>query len=209
MALRVAIVHDDELVRLGLAAILRPQGQFELVTDPAEHGPVDIALFDPLAGSYRESGLATLVASSHVARVAIYTWNFQPWSAGDWIRRGASGYLSKALPATALVEALLAIQVGRTIVAPGRHEAVSSRWVGQEHGLTEREAQMLALIASGMTNAEVAEYTRLSVNSIKSYIRSCYRKIDVTSRSQAVVWAIAHGLGGENPPTRFPSSDSA
>ncbi len=53
---------------------------------------------------------------------------------------------------------------------------------------------MLSLITMGLSNLEIADRTSLSVNSIKSYIRSCYRKIDVDSRSKAVLWGVAHGL---------------
>ena len=76
----------------------------------------------------------------------------------------------------------------------GRGELVGGDWPGREEGLTAREAEVLALITQGLTNAEIVERTGLSINSIKSYIRSCYRKIDVTSRSRAVLWGLAHGF---------------
>lgn len=67
------------------------------------------------------------------------------------------------------------------------------------HGLSERELQVLTLIATGLTNAEVAREAYLSVNTVKSYIRSAYRKMDVQSRSQAVIWAIDHGVVAAHP----------
>jgi DNA-binding NarL/FixJ family response regulator len=60
--------------------------------------------------------------------------------------------------------------------------------------LTERESEILALITQGKSNAEVAATTFLSLNSIKSYIRTTYRKIGVTSRTQAVLWGFEHGV---------------
>ena len=210
MTIRVAIVNDDELVMRGLAAMLHPREEFDLVTDLAARPAVDIVLIDPLVSGPRDRTLQGLVADPHVAHVVVYTWNFQPWSAGEWIRQGATGYLSKGLTSASLVEALTAIRAGRVIVAPGRHGAtLSADWAGQEEGLTEREAQVLSLIASGMSNLEVAEHIDLSVNSVKSYIRSCYRKIDAESRSQAVLWAVAHGLGGEQHAVPLPTSESA
>lgn len=68
---------------------------------------------------------------------------------------------------------------------------------GREHGLTLRESQVLALITHGMTNLEIAEATYLSINSVKTYIRSAYRKMGVERRTQAVLWGLARGMGGE------------
>lgn len=61
-------------------------------------------------------------------------------------------------------------------------------------GLTDRESEILALITQGKNNAEVATLTYLSPNTIKSYIRTIYRKIEVASRTQAVLWGIHHGF---------------
>ena len=67
-------------------------------------------------------------------------------------------------------------------------------WPGRGEGLTDREAEILALITQGKSNAEVAALTYLSPNTIKSYIRTIYRKIDVLSRTQAVLWGVKHGF---------------
>lgn len=67
-------------------------------------------------------------------------------------------------------------------------------WPGRGEGLTEREAEILALITQGKSNAEVAALTYLSPNTIKSYIRIIYRKIGVGSRTQAVLWGVEHGF---------------
>ena len=67
--------------------------------------------------------------------------------------------------------------------------------VGQDEGLTAREAEVLSLIAGGLSNTDVAARMGLSINSVKSYVRSSYRKIGVESRSQAVLWGLTHGLG--------------
>ena len=60
--------------------------------------------------------------------------------------------------------------------------------------MSERESEVVALIVQGKSNAEVAAFTYLSPNSIKSYIRSAYRKIGASSRTQAVLWGVQHGL---------------
>ena len=128
--------------------------------------------------------------------MAVYTWNFQPWLTRDTLNQGVRGYLSKSLPAARLVERLCAIAAGQLVVSPskGRSALVGGDWPGRAEGLTAREAEVLSLITMGLSNQEIAERTLLSLNSIKSYIRSAYRKIDVDSRSKAVLWGVEHGL---------------
>ena len=72
--------------------------------------------------------------------------------------------------------------------------AVGLDWPGRGEGLSDRESEILALITQGKSNAEVAALTYLSPNTVKSYIRSIYRKIEVGSRTQAVLWGVTHGF---------------
>ena len=67
-------------------------------------------------------------------------------------------------------------------------------WPGRGEGLTDRESEILALITQGKSNADVARLTYLSPNTVKSYIRTIYRKIGVGSRTQAVLWGVQHGF---------------
>ncbi|HXH79433.1 response regulator transcription factor [Nocardioides sp.] len=176
--------------------MLRGSGAAHQVSDLAAPGPFDIALYDASGNQDAHERIGRLRDDPRVAKVVVYTWNFQPWSAGEWIRHGASGYLSKSLPAGPLVSALEAIHAGRVIVAPGQQSSSASvGWPGRDEGLTPREAEALSLIAAGLSNRDVAERMILSPNSVKSYIRTAYRKIDVNSRSQAVLWAMTNGLG--------------
>jgi DNA-binding CsgD family transcriptional regulator len=68
--------------------------------------------------------------------------------------------------------------------------AVGLDWPGRGEGLSDRESEILALITQGKSNAEVAAQTYLSPNTVKSYIRTIYRKIEVGSRTQAVLWDV-------------------
>jgi DNA-binding NarL/FixJ family response regulator len=67
-------------------------------------------------------------------------------------------------------------------------------WPGRSEGLTDRESEIMALITQGKSNAGVATLTYLSPNTVKSYIRTIYRKIEVTGRTQAVLWGVRHGF---------------
>ena len=115
---------------------------------------------------------------------------------------GVSGVLAKSLTSDQLVAALESIAHGTPLVSPQPlrprdlkpEERRSNDWPGRTAGLTMREAEMVSLISQGLSNAEIASRTYLSPNSVKSYIRSAYRKIGVQRRSQAVAWGIDNGL---------------
>jgi DNA-binding NarL/FixJ family response regulator len=142
-----------------------------------------------------------LVKSPNARRVVVYTWNFHPDLIASAKRQGAHGYLSKALPARELVAALEAVQAGELVVSepPPRAPSPSGlNWPGRSEGLTEREAEILALITQGKSNAEVAALTYLSPNTVKSYIRAIYRKINVASRTKAVLWGVNNGFSPDH-----------
>ena len=67
-------------------------------------------------------------------------------------------------------------------------------WPGQGHGLTNRESQVVARIVDGLSNNEIAAGMHLSLNSVKTYIRSAYKKAGVTNRSLAILWGLGHGF---------------
>lgn len=201
MVVRVALVNDHEVVVRGLAAMLRNYGKQLEVLQLCCAGPitetVDVALYDTF-GMARggHDRVAQLIANPRVRAVAIYTWNFHSWLTEKSLSMGVQGYLSKSLTSAQLAKALVAIAAGETVVSPPFSHApvVSGDWPGREEGLSEREAEVLSLISLGLSNPEIAEHTFLAPNSVKSSIRSIYRKIDVDSRSLAVLWGIDHGL---------------
>jgi DNA-binding NarL/FixJ family response regulator len=101
------------------------------------------------------------------------------------------------LPARELVAALEAAHAGEVVISdvpPRGRNAVGLDWPGRGEGLSDRESEILALITKGKSNAEVAKLTYLSPNTVKSYIRTIYREIDVGSRTQAVLWGVKHGF---------------
>jgi DNA-binding NarL/FixJ family response regulator len=112
------------------------------------------------------------------------------------LQNGAHGYLGKHLPAAELVEALERIAAGEVVVTKELPEETPQPgdWPGRGSGLTSRESEIIALITQGLSNQQIADRAFLSINSVKSYIRSSYRKMGVTSRSRAVLWGIEHGF---------------
>lgn len=159
--------------------------------------PVDIALYDVFAQSPGEGdGVHELLANPVVSQVVVYAWNVTPAMARRAMDQGVAGYVSKTVPAQELVYALRTVHAGGRVVSGSspKRSVVGGDWPGREEGLTAREAEVIALITQGLSNTDIASHSSLSINSVKSYIRSAYRKIGVTSRTNAVLWGVEHGF---------------
>ncbi|WP_193392901.1 LuxR C-terminal-related transcriptional regulator [Gordonia phthalatica] len=198
----LALIDDYEVVVEGLASMMRSYQDririVELDANATVATPVDIALYDSFANPQGDSPqVRELAANPNVAKTVVYTWKFDQRSITRALANGADGYVAKSLAAAELVTALESIHRGEQRVHPtGRasRKVVAGDWPGREEGLTHREAEMLALITQGLSNEMIAERTALSINSVKTHIRSCYRRIGVTTRTQAVLWGVDHGF---------------
>jgi len=200
--LTVALVDDYDVVLMGLAHMFDQYRDrivvAEIDSNSVLEDSVDIVMYDSFAqpeSDFQE--LTKLVNNPRARRVVVYTWNFHPELVETARHQGVHGYLSKTLAARDLVAALEAIHAGETVVSePPRRtgSTLALDWPGRLEGITDRESEILALITQGKSNAEVASLTYLSPNTVKSYIRNIYRKIDVDSRTQAVLWGVEHGF---------------
>jgi two-component system, NarL family, response regulator LiaR len=203
MVIRLAIVNDYEVVVRGLAMMLAPYADavkvVELDAQLPVQDPVDIALYDTFAQTQGPGeDVSVLVKNPLVGKVAVYTWNIDDLLIRRSMDQGVAAYLSKALTAEELVAALRAVHGGERVVSPvptsGELPVAGGDWPGREEGLTAREAEVIALITQGLSNADIARKASLSINSVKSYIRTSYRKMGVTSRTNAVLWGLDHGF---------------
>lgn len=198
----IALVDDYDVVLLGLAHMFDQYQDRVVIAEIDTNEPVadqvDIVLYDSFAQPESDAEeISVLVGNPRARKVVVYTWNFHPDLVESARRKGARGYLSKTLPARELVAALEAVHAGEVVISdqPRRSPSVSGlNWPGRSEGLTDREAEILALITQGKSNADVAALTYLSPNTIKSYIRTIYRKINVGSRTQAVLWGVRNGF---------------
>lgn len=199
---RVALVDDYDVVVIGLAHLFDQYRDRIVIAEIDTNRPltddVDVVLYDSFAQPEADhDDVALLVGNPHARHVVVYTWNFHPALIESALTKGAGGYLSKTLPARDLVMAIEKIAGGEVIVsdAPARSRpAPGLDWPGRSEGLTDREAEVLALVTQGKSNAEIAEVMYLSGNTIKTYIRSAYQKIGVTTRTHAMLWGINHGF---------------
>lgn len=199
---RIALVDDYDVVVFGLAQMLEPYRGRVSVVEMDVNKPVsetvDIALYDTFAQPECDhDDVRSLLRNPRARKVAIYTWSFHPSLIDAARRSGVHGYLAKSLAARELVAALENVHAGRIVVSDPPRRVTSApglNWPGRDEGLTDREAEILALITQGHSNAEIAGLSYLSPNTVKSYIRSIYRKIDVRSRTQAVLWGVNNGF---------------
>lgn len=198
----VALVDDYDVVLKGLAHLFDEFRDRVIVAEIDANAPmddaVDVVLYDSFAQPESDHvEIAELLRNPRARRVVVYTWNFQPELVEIAKRMGVHGYLSKTLTAPELVAAIEKVHAGETVISDQTRRASSAPgldWPGRLHGISDRESEILALITQGKSNAEVARLTYLSPNTVKSYIRSVYRKIGATSRTQAVLYGVSHGF---------------
>jgi DNA-binding NarL/FixJ family response regulator len=205
--LRVLVVSRHELTRIGLSHLI--------VTDPAravvvEHdadGPAghhDVAIYD-LSGreAVTDADLRELVATSP----AVVALQSRPGSelSESVLATGVADVVSMDVTADALLASLERAAAGRRVTpAAVREQAREAARLAT--GLTEREVSVLELIAAGLSNEQIAAELFVSINTIKTYVRTAYRRIGADSRSQAVIWAMSQGLGPHLDPA-LPEED--
>jgi DNA-binding NarL/FixJ family response regulator len=202
---RVTLARECDLVTVGFAGLLAPYAHRVTVLPSPGGVPArdaDLTLHDTLA-HVQQLPLSAVNPVPHDGRLVTWTWNARPDLVELALGHGVSGVLSKALPAPRLLAALESIHHGRPVVDLGSDQPPAGSGTVSE-ALTPREAQVIAMITQGFDNQSIADRASISINSLKSYIRSAYRKMGVASRSQAVLWGVRHGylaaVGSEEDP---------
>lgn len=190
--LLVAVVSPQAVVRHGLVGLLtRHPDRVRVVPHPDGHDP-DVVLFDVVDLVDGDASTLQRLISSTSAKVLAVSRDLRPDLAARAIAEGAVGSFSMGVSESELIEAVESAVTGNH--AAGSQAVVERRRLGADVGLTSREVEVITLIAQGRSNREIATELYLSPNSIKTYVRTAYRKIGATSRSQAVAWAIRHGF---------------
>jgi NarL family two-component system response regulator LiaR len=206
---RVCVIDDYDIVVAGTAALLAPHADLVRVVErTTQDGPdeqVDVALLDCFALPDGAALIADLAVHPKVGKVAVYAWDVDRGLIDAALRSGAYGYLSKGLDGRRLAEAIVAVHRGEDVVArsgedPDDPEVTAAdddtvrRWPGQAAGLTERESEVLALITQGRSTRDIGEALYIGVNSVKTHTQKIFRKIGVSTRTEAALWGIDHGF---------------
>jgi DNA-binding NarL/FixJ family response regulator len=194
----VLIVDDHPVVREGLRALLEAQDDMT-VAGEAGDGPAavslaaslrpDIVLLDlKLPGSDGIAVLPQLRAAG--PRVLVLTSATEPAAASRAVRAGAAGVVYKDIDPAALVRAIRSVHDGNVLLAP---EAAGSLVRGSRADtLTAREREVLAGIADGRSNKEIARSLRVSEKTVKAHVSAVLAKLGVQDRTQAAVYAVRH-----------------
>jgi DNA-binding NarL/FixJ family response regulator len=195
----VLIVDDHPVVRQGLRALLEVQDDMT-VAGEAGDGPAaislaeslrpDIVLLDlKLPGMDGVAVLRPLRAAG--LRVLVLTSATEPSAAAAAVRAGAAGVVYKDIDPAALVRAIRSVHDGNMLLAP---EALGSLVRGSRADtLTAREREVLAGIADGKSNREIARLLRVSEKTVKAHVSAVLAKLGVQDRTQAAVYAVRHG----------------
>lgn len=211
--IRVLLVDDHQIVLDGLRAMLRPHGAdvdvVATTTDPNEARRLvvdlapDVALVDVRMKA--TSGLELceeLLRVAPATKVVLLTVYDDEQYLFEGLRAGAAGYLTKQVLADELLAQLRRVLDGDIVVDPtlaGRVALSAARlnrgefWPGASLGLSQRESEVLELMVSGNANRAIATRLVLGEETIKSHVRSIYRKLGVADRAQAVAHALREG----------------
>ena len=211
--MRVVVVDDQTVVREGLVTLLETMPGIEVVGSArdgqeavdlvAEPSP-EVVLMD-LRMPHCDGVEATRRLREHDAsiKVLVLTTYTDDRSVIDALRAGARGYLTKDASAEEIREALQRVTSGQAAIDPAvQHYLLSAIATGPSTaatpqlpaGLTQREAEVLALIAQGLSNTEIADRLVVSEITVKSHINHLFAKTGVRDRAQAVTYAYQHGL---------------
>jgi DNA-binding NarL/FixJ family response regulator len=212
VTVRVLVVDDQPLVRSGFRMILDERDDLELVGEAAdgEQGielarklDPDVILMDVrMPNLDGVEATRRLVATGTRARILVLTTFDLDEYVYAAVRAGASGFLLKDVEPTELVDAIRVVAAGNSLFGPAATQRLVERFAGTpeplneqalEH-LTEREREILRLLAGGLSNAELAEKLFLSETTVKTHVSAVLRKLGVRDRVQAVIAAYDAGL---------------
>lgn len=207
--LRLALVNDYEIIVRGLHSMLMPYRERVVVVEHEVGGipteTVDVALFDTFAGRRDALGRAAeMVERGNARHVVLYTWDASSEFLEAAQSTGVSAVVLKSATGTDLVSALERVAGGERL---GLEHV--TRGPGGEQGepLSMREREVLAMLALGSSNAQIATELFLSVDTVKTYVRRVFQKLGVRNRTQAAVLAQRYELAP--PPSRLDRIRSA
>lgn len=212
MSIRVGVVDDQALVRTGFSMILDSEPDLDVVfeagdgreaVEQAQRHRADVVLMDIRMPNMDGIEATREIVRRFDSRVLILTTFDLDEYVYSAVRAGASGFLLKDTPPDDLVHAVRIIAAGDALLAPSVTRQLIEEFVAGSgelraasgvDELTERESEVLALMARGLSNAEIAERLYLGETTIKTHVSRVLLKLDVRDRVQAVVTAYESGL---------------
>jgi NarL family two-component system response regulator LiaR len=209
VVIRVMVVDDHAVVRGGLAAFLLAYDDLALVGEASNGAEAvrlsgvyrpDVILMDLVMPEMDGATATRLIREQHPDMRVIALTSFKEDDlVQNALKAGAIGYLLKNVAADELAAAIRAAYAGRPTLAPEAaqvliHNATQPRFQPLGHDLTERELDVLALMVTGMNNSEIADKLVVSRSTIKYHVSNILSKLQSTSRTEAVAYALQQNL---------------
>ncbi len=207
--IRILVADDHPIVRSGIIALLRTAPDLDVIAEAAdgmqaialalEHRP-DLVLMDlrmPTRSGPQVDGAeatARIVAAEPGIRVIVLTTYEQDESILAAIEAGASGYLLKAAPQEEILEGIRSVARGEVVLAPSIAALLVRRVKAPAVSLSERETEVLGLVAQGASNPAIARSLHLSEATVKTHLLHAFEKLGVNDRTRAVTLAMELGL---------------
>ncbi|WP_030543532.1 response regulator transcription factor [Streptomyces albus] len=222
MSLKVLVVDDQGIVRAGFAAVIDAEEDMTVVGEAAD-GAAAVRLAEELAPDVvvmdvrmpELDGIAAtriITGRQDAPRVLVLTTFDLDAYVFDALRAGASGFLLKDVRPAELLDGIRVVASGESVLAPSAtrrligHYASGGRSAApvgstpELDSLTAGQRRVLTLVASGLTNAEIAEQLGITVGTVKSHVNAVLRKLGLRDRVQATILAYDLGLARPNPP---------
>jgi DNA-binding NarL/FixJ family response regulator len=203
-AIRVLVVDDHPVVRQGLRAFLDVQADIEVVGEASDAGSCvaaaaqlrpDVVLLDlRMPGGDGIEALRGIRELDLPARVLVVTSFTEPGAVLPAVRAGAAGYVYKDVDPSALAAAIRSVHAGHVLL----HPEVARQLTGggePEMRLTDREREVLAELARGMSNREIGRALGMAEKTVKTHVSAILAKLGVQDRTQAALYAVREGLG--------------
>lgn len=206
MSINILIVEDHTVVSEGLEAMLSTADDLNLLgtsTSGEEAiktvagGGVDVALMDvSLAGTLTGiDATRSIKDSSPETKVLVLTMYTDPATVAEAIKAGADGYMSKGASRDSLLRAIRDVAEGKAVLDPGVTDGVFGRLGGRHSSaLSDREVAVLQSLSNGNSTKDTALEMHLSEETIKTYLKQVFRKLQVRDRTEAVAEAFRRGL---------------
>nr|WP_202459688.1 response regulator transcription factor [Streptomyces sp. SID1328] len=203
------LVDDHQVVRRGLRTFLEVQDDIEVVGEAADGAegvaraeelrPAVILMDVLMPGTDGIEALRRLSELGNPARVLIVTSFTERRTVVPALRAGAAGYVYKDVDPDALAAAIRSVHAGHILLQPEVADALltqeeANSGQGRGSSLTEREREVLGLIADGRSNREIARALVLSEKTVKTHVSNILMKLDLADRTQAALWAVRHGM---------------
>jgi two-component system response regulator DevR len=209
---KIMVVDDHEVVRLGLRGLLERQPGWRVVAEAAtadeaitralEHRPDVVVMDIRLAGSSGIEACRQIIRQVPEAQVIMLTSYAEDELLFDAIAAGAAGYVLKQIGSDELVRAIEMVGRGEALLDPSLtrrvlakvREAARKEALAAFTDLTEQELRVLALISEGKTNREIAEALYLGEGTVRNYVSNILGKLGVSNRAEAAAYAVEHSL---------------